>query len=364
MRESYVREQAQSHGRLALVVLPIHYPREILTALNILGVELWGPPGPPRGPAAGRVQTYVCPVVRNATAFLEAGGASVCGGALFPHTCDSIQGLATLAADFGVYDKPCFTYMHPKGEDRPSARAFVRHELRTLAERLSAWAGRSMTDEALSRAVALHRRIDAARATLLDRRACLPMDDTALYALLRRGEWLWPEDHLAELEPAVAALQAEPVQKGVPLMVTGYVPEPSAVLEQLGDAGAFVVADDYAAIGRRVVTPRGPLPADPWDALVELSFAAPPCSTRSASQSRRVDRLARLAVTSGARGLVMHMMKFCEPELFDLPAIRRRFEMLGVPVLVLESELERELSGQAMTRLEAFVEMVERREAA
>jgi benzoyl-CoA reductase/2-hydroxyglutaryl-CoA dehydratase subunit BcrC/BadD/HgdB len=52
------------------------------------------------------------------------------------------------------------------------------------------------------------------------------------------------------------------------------------------------------------------------------------------------------------------VQKFCEPELFDVPAILRTFRERGMPVLVLEGELERELAGQAETRIEAFVEML------
>ena len=52
------------------------------------------------------------------------------------------------------------------------------------------------------------------------------------------------------------------------------------------------------------------------------------------------------------------MQKFCDPELFDVPAIRRRFARIAVPLLYLEGEMESALSGQVVTRLEAFVEMV------
>lgn len=364
MRKRHIEEQ-RSQNRRALAVLPIHYPKEILTALDILAVELWGPPGPPRGPGAGRVQAYVCPIVRNATAFIEAGFVDGVDGILFPHTCDSIQGLATLAADFGLTRKPCFTFIQPKGEDRPALRTFLRRELRSLADKLAAWSGRRVDPDALRRAIELHRRIDALRARLLDNRRRLAMTDTALYALLRRGEWLWPEDHLDELETAVTNLDEEPVQHGIPLLVTGYVPEPAGLLEHLEEAGAFVAADDWAAVGRRVVRwGTRPLPEDPWDALVELRLGAPPCSTQGSNQPRRVDHLERLYLNGGAQGAILHMMKFCEPELFDLPAIRRRFERMGAPVLVLETELESELSGQALTRVEAFVEMVARRRAA
>jgi benzoyl-CoA reductase/2-hydroxyglutaryl-CoA dehydratase subunit BcrC/BadD/HgdB len=61
---------------------------------------------------------------------------------------------------------------------------------------------------------------------------------------------------------------------------------------------------------------------------------------------------------SGSAGIVLHVPKFCEPESFDVPAILRAFSGIGVPCLPLETELEADLSSQAATRLEAFVEML------
>ncbi len=358
MRKAYIEQQKSEHGRKALAVLPIHYPKEILTAMDILAVEMWGPPGEPRGPDAGRIQAYVCAIVRNALAFLAVGGADAVDGVLFPHTCDSIQGLATQAPDFGGWGKSVFRFIHPKGGDRPSSRRFVRRELEFLVRGLEEFAGRPLDSDALRRAIALHAEIHRLRARLIDERVRLDMDDAALYALLRRGEFLWPADHLAELRQAEAALRDGPVQRGTPVMITGIVPEPMTIFEALNAAGGLVVADDYAAVGRRIVRDLPELADDPMDTLVELQFVAPPCSTRNIEQLRRQSYLEEIFDRSGARGLIIHMVKFCEPELFDVPLIRRRFEARGVPVLFLESELERELAGQSVTRLEAFVEML------
>ncbi len=357
-REAYVERQRTEHGRKAVAVLPIHYPKELLTALDLLAVEVWGPPGAPRGDAAGRIQTYVCAVVRNALAFLAAGGADCVDAALFPHTCDSIQQLATLAKDFGGWRKPALTFLHPKGPLRPAARRFLSEELRALAARLEAIAGRGLDPDRLAAALRLHREFDAHRAALLDGRATLPLDDAELYALLRRGEWLWPEDHLAELRAARARRGGGARRPGVPVLVTGYVPEPIATLEVLNGAGAWVAADDYAAVGRRVVRePDGPID-DPWEALLDRYAAAPPCPTRTTDQGARMRHLEALLDRSGARGVVVHVLKFCEPELFDVPAIRRTFEARGVPLLYLEGELERRLPAQTVTRIEAFAELL------
>lgn len=363
MRAATIAQQKE-RGRKSLAVLPIHYPKALLTALDVHAVELWGPPGPPAGPAVGRVQTYVCAVVRNALAFLAAGKADAVDGVLFPHTCDSIQGLATLAPDFGGWDKKVFTFLHPKGPRRPSARTFVEAELRSLAGELEAWTGRSLEPGKLSDAIALHAEIDAQRASLLRGRRRLAMSDRALYTLLRRGEFLWPEDHLAELEGARAALGDSVAQTGLPVMITGYVPEPMSLFDSLESAGAFVVVDDYAAVGRRL-QPRPPTrDADPFTRLADAYFDAPPCPTRSADQGDRMRHLAHLFERSEALGVIVHELKFCEPELFDVPAIKKTFASRDVPLLYLEGELERELSGQTVTRIEAFVEMLEPRRLA
>jgi benzoyl-CoA reductase/2-hydroxyglutaryl-CoA dehydratase subunit BcrC/BadD/HgdB len=361
VRRAYLLAQ----GRPSLAVLPIVHPKELLTAHGILSVELWGPPGPPRGDAAGRLQSYVCAVARNALAFVASGAADVVDGLLVPHTCDSLQGLATLLSDLGGWKKPLLVFQHAHGPDRQSARAFVEGELRALSTSLEAISGKSLDPDRLAGALRLHAELDAARAALLDARARLPMDDVELYALLRRGEWLWPEEHLGELRAAAARLAPAPVAPGVPILVTGYVPEPAGLLAALTRAGAYVAADDYAAVGRRIPRPTPtPTPTstppggDPWAALVDRYFALPPCPTRASDQGARMRHLEALLDRSGAKGVLVHVQKFCEPELFDVPAIRRTFAARGVPVVVLEGELERELSAQAETRVEAFVEML------
>ena len=93
-------------------------------------------------------------------------------------------------------------------------------------------------------------------------------------------------------------------------------------------------------------------------------MAAPPCPTRATDPDVRLRHLEALLDRSGARGVLVHVVKFCEPELFDVPAIRRTCAARGVPLLYLEGELEASLSGQVVTRLEAFVEMVDARRMA
>lgn len=358
--------RAHDSGRTVVGVFPIFNPGPILTALDVQAVEIWGPPGTPRGPEVGRLQAYVCALARNGLAFVASGGAREVDGFLYPHTCDSIQGLATQIPDFGGAAQPALRLRLPKGEDRPSARAYLRRELAHLVTGLEGITGRSLERDRLMEAMALHARIHRARATLLDGRARVRLGDRALYELLRRGEFLWPEDHLAELEAEGARMADAPVVSGVGLLLSGIVPEPMGLLDALSEAGAYVAADDFAAVGRRVVrgaeAPPPDDPRDPLDWLVDWFYDLPPCPTRASLPHGRLAHIDRIATRGRCQGMILQAVQFCEPELADVPALRRYAAERGLPFLVLDSELEAELSGRAVTRLEAFVEMVAARQ--
>lgn len=142
--------------------------------------------------------------------------------------------------------------------------------------------------------------------------------------------------------------------------MTGYVPEPMGFLDALDQAGAIIVADDYAAVGRRTVASQGQASngEDPLERLANRYRAYPPCPTRSHDTPVRVAYLTELARQTEVRGVIFHEVKFCEPELFEVPMLREAFEKIGLPVLLLETELEKEVSAQTSTRIEAFIEII------
>jgi benzoyl-CoA reductase/2-hydroxyglutaryl-CoA dehydratase subunit BcrC/BadD/HgdB len=64
------------------------------------------------------------------------------------------------------------------------------------------------------------------------------------------------------------------------------------------------------------------------------------------------------AKASGARGVIAHVVKFCDPYLVRMPAFREALREAGLPILVLEGDCTLRSLGQHRTRIEAFVEML------
>ena len=65
------------------------------------------------------------------------------------------------------------------------------------------------------------------------------------------------------------------------------------------------------------------------------------------------------ALQTGARGVIAHVMKFCDPYLGRLPDVRDALRQAGIPLLVLEGDCTLRSLGQYRTRIEAFAEMLQ-----
>ncbi|MDF1554622.1 MAG: 2-hydroxyacyl-CoA dehydratase family protein [Deferrisomatales bacterium] len=376
-RSEYLRRQRSVFGRSLFGVFPAQYPREIFWALGALPVEIWDPPLEIAA-AGAHLQPYICSVAQLGLELILQGRCDDLDGFLFPHTCDSLQNLASVVHDCIGQDKPCLFFYNPKEPYGEASRRFYRAQLEALPQRLEGPLG-PLDLGRLQEAVALGARVTGLLGELYARRARgeLTLSATAFYRLVRRREYLHPEDFVPLLEEALVAVGApSATARGPTVVLSGILPNPPELLTRLDDLGTRVGNDDLLACGRsiascdrgtraslhsgrRIPRPRVAAP-DPWEALVESYFVLPPCSTRNSSLAERRDHVLGLVEGCGARGVIFNVVKFCETELFDLPPLVAELKNRGVASLILESELNAGLSGQLATRVEAFVEMLDR----
>ncbi len=353
-RRLEVIEEFKAGGGLVAAVFPIHYPRALFRAFNILPVEVWGPPGVDPSHGARHVQAYVCSIVRNAIAFVQTGGLEVADVLVVPHACDSLQGLGSLLIDFIVPRQPVLPIYIPRGR-RESDMAFLADELRSHFERLGEITGRRPDEVDLMESITREEAADGLLAKLHHERPRLPLSDLAFYRLVRSREFL-PAERFATLAQGTLEKTGQPPSPGIPLLLSGIVPEPMSLFTTLTELGGLVVADDLACCGRRLY-PAG-REQDPFRRMAERIIFGPPCSTRGNPIEERAQYLLGLAGRTGARGVIFYDVKFCEPELFDLPDLRRALGEAGLPSLLLEVDINDPLSNQMRTRLGGFMEMV------
>jgi benzoyl-CoA reductase/2-hydroxyglutaryl-CoA dehydratase subunit BcrC/BadD/HgdB len=300
------------------------------------------------------LQPYVCSIVQNALSFLQAGGLDAVDLIVVPHACDTLQGLGSILIDFVAPRQPVLPIYIPRGE-RESDVSFLADEFRALSRRLEEITGRAPSEAELGASIRREEKADALLGELHRQRKRLPLADSAFYRLIRSREYL-PAESFAELAQTATEHAAETTRDGAPILLSGIVPEPMGVLDALAEIGGIVVADDMACCGRRLYPPGAS--DEPFHRMAERILHAPPDSTRGSPVQERLDHLLRLAKESGARGVVFYNVKFCEPELFYIPDLRRGLQNAGIPSAVIEVDIGDPLSHQVITRLEAFMEMI------
>ncbi len=343
----------KNRGGIVAAVLPIHYPRALLRAFDIFPVEVWGPPRVDVSLGGAHLQPYVCSIVQNSLSFIKMGALDFAGLILIPHTCDSLQGLTSVLMDLVKPEPPLFSLYLPRGQ-REEDVVFLAAELRSLYSGLSDLTGRKPNDTELLAAIEQEELSDKFMARLYERRQTLGLGNLDFYRLIRAREYL-PAEDFAALAETVLQIKLEP-RPGTPLIISGILPEPMAVLDVIEEMNGVVVADDLAACGRRCYRPGAG--DKPFRRMAESIIAAPPDPTRSNPISERIQYLTDMAEKTGARGILFYEVKFCEPELFDLPELRSALKDQGLSSMVIEVDINNVLPHQAATRIGAFIEML------
>jgi benzoyl-CoA reductase/2-hydroxyglutaryl-CoA dehydratase subunit BcrC/BadD/HgdB len=349
-----IREHQGRGGSIA-AVFPIHYSRALLRAFNFLPVEVWGPPGLGGAHGSAHLQPYVCSIVHNALTFLQTGGLEVADVLVVPHACDSLQGLGSILIDFVKPQQPVLPLYLPRGR-RESDLVFLAAELRAVYEKLAQITGDAPPDEELMACVQREERADLLLAEIHRQRLKLPLPDSLFYQLIRSREYLPAEQFLELAEEALVMAGCGQDNGGIPVLLSGILPEPIRTLEAFSEVGAVVTADDLASCGRRLYPPG--VSDKPFTRMAERLQNGPPDSTRGDSIMARSAYLLQLAQRTGARGVVFYEVKFCEPELLDLPLLRKALADANIPSITVEVDLNEPLPQRILTRLEAFVEMI------
>ena len=353
-RRSEIARAHKARGGYVAAVLPIHYPRALLRAFDVLPMEVWGPPGVDPSRAAAHLQPYVCSIVRNALSFLDSGGADIADLVLVPHTCDSLQGLGTVLIDFINPKQPVLPLYLPRGQGE-AAVDYLADEMRGLYRRLEEIFCRSPSDAQLMESIEREEAADQLLSQLHGHRCESSLSDFEFYRLLRSREYL-PAETFSDLARSALESAGGDAEQRIPVVLSGIVPEPMEVLRSVSEMGGRVAGDDLASCGRRLYL-RGNSP-DPFLRMAESLLGGPPDPTRGSPIAERLGHLQGLVTAAGAKGVIFYNIKFCEPELFDHPVLRDGLQQAGIPSIVIEVELSNALPSHALTRIEAFLEML------
>jgi benzoyl-CoA reductase/2-hydroxyglutaryl-CoA dehydratase subunit BcrC/BadD/HgdB len=143
----------------------------------------------------------------------------------------------------------------------------------------------------------------------------------------------------------------------VPIFLAGNMTHSDSYFSLIEEAGAIVVQDDLCS-GARFLRLMVPEDADPIDGLTDRYFTSFLCPAKHKGVHAHYETLLKEVQTSGAKGVIFLLYKYCEPHFFDYPDLKQALESKAIPTLLLEVEDPSYSVGQLKIRVQAFVEML------
>ena len=142
------------------------------------------------------------------------------------------------------------------------------------------------------------------------------------------------------------------------LMIIGNRIDRNTLYEMIENAGGAIVVPD-SCCGLKHYDRRVDAALPPYDAIARGYLTGPSC-TRMPGLESRLERTKSLVHDYRVHGIIYNRLKFCDFGMFETPSLENYLRKTGIPLLVLETDYTWRDTGRIRTRVDAFVEMLEK----
>ncbi len=359
--KAYARAWKERTGGKVIGTLCSYAPEELILAAGALGFRIVGGSGA-ISKADVHLQAYSCSLVRGALEDALDNQLDFLDGAVFPHTCDSIQRLSDIwrmNAKTGFH----LDVVLPVKLNTASARDYMTAVMAKARSELGGMLGQTIADDDIRQAIDTYNRIRAKMETLYTLRRDCPgvIAGGDVHAITRAAMVMDRHDFLKGLSKVVDGVSAAAKAFSGPdpkrIFLSGGVCNLPDIYGPIEASGGAVVGDDLCTGSRQML---GAI--DDQDDLIEAIgrryMERAVCPAKHAGIRTRGEELVRRARAAKAQGVIFLYLKFCDPHAFDYPYLKDMLTAEGIPTLLVELEEQTASDGQFQTRCEAFMEML------
>lgn len=345
-------------GEKVVLTAPVYTPEEIIHAMGLVPMGAWGADGPLEG-SKEYFPAFICSVMQS---ILELGMKGVYEGVsaiVIPSLCDSLKCLGQ-NWKYAVPSIPFIPMTYPQNRWGQVGADFTRAGYERVIADLEKAAGRQFDPARLAESIKVYNAHNAAMRKVDEAMARHPeITATQRSDIFKSAFFMKKEEHTAWVNELLAELEnVEPAAEKTKVMTTGILCDSPALLDIFDDLGLHIAVDDVAAQSRQYRTDCAES-GDPLAVLADKFAAMDNCSVLYDADKKRPHTIVEQAKARGVKGVVVVLTKFCDPEEFDYPFIKRECEAAGLPVVLVEIDRQMVNFEQARTLLETFRDVLE-----
>jgi benzoyl-CoA reductase/2-hydroxyglutaryl-CoA dehydratase subunit BcrC/BadD/HgdB len=345
-------------GKKVALVAPVYTPEEIIHSMGLVPMGVWG--------ADMQIQkskeyfpAFICSIMQS---ILELGMKGTYTGAsalVVPSLCDSLKCLGQ-NWKYAVSGIPFIPMTYPQNRRIEAGLAFTKAGYERVIKDLEKATGALFDENALKQSIAVYNEHNKSMRELDSALSKHPEITAVARSDIFKSAWFMEKsEHTALVRKLLESLEGESAGKAdtIPVMTSGILCDSPSLLSIFDELKLQIVADDVAAESRQYRTDadtEGPPIAELAGKFARMDN----CSVLYDPDKKRAGLIVSTARSRGAKGVVVVLTKFCDPEEFDYVIIKKACEAEGLPVLLIEVDRQMVNYAQAKTALETFKEVL------
>lgn len=344
-------------GKKVVLTAPVYTPEEIIHSMGLVPMGAWGA-DIELNESKRYFPAFICSIMQSIVELGMAGAYEGASAIVIPSLCDSLKVLGQ-NWKYAVPSIPFIPMTYPQNRKPDYGIAFTKAGYERVIRDLEEATGASFDNGKMAASIHVYNEHNAVMRELADTLAEHPevsaADRSAIY---KSAFFLLKEEHTELVKQFLAALKSEtPGADKKKVMTTGILADAPGLLKIFDDNGLQIVCDDVAAESRQYRTDAAEA-EDGLQSLAEKFAQMDNCSVLYDVEKKRVQMIADQAKKYGAGGVIVILTKFCDPEEFDYPLIKKKCEAEDIPVLLIEVDRQMENFEQARTMIEAFKDLL------
>ena len=347
-----------AQGKKVILTAPVYTPDEIIHSMGMVPMGAWG--GDLELEESKKYfPAFICSIVQSA---VELGIKGVYNGAsaiVIPSLCDSLKVMGE-NWKYAVPSIPFIPMTYPQNRKPSFGLTFTLAGYQRVISDLEKATGIPFDEAKLADSLTVYNEHNAVMrelSTLLAQHA--EVNATQRSDIYKSAFFMLKEEHTALVRELMDALRAQPASTApLTIYTTGILADAPGLTSILDEFGMQIVGDDVAAQSRQYRTD-APDDGTPLERLGRKFCAMDNCSVLYDVDKKRVNLIVDEAKTRGAKGVLVVLTKFCDPEEFDYPLIRNACQAAGLPCTIIEVDHQMVNYEQARTAIETMKDLLE-----
>ena len=359
-------KEYKAAGRKVIGVLPYYAPEELVYAAGMVPMGIWGSNNKTISKAKEYCATFYCTIAQLALEMMLDGTMDQLDGVITPTICDTLRPMSQnfRVSMTALKKMPTIFLAHPQYRRPQFGLEFTVAQYTNVRKELEKIAGKEMTDEDIRAAIKVYNKYRQARREFVKLAGEHPEAISAVNrsAVLKAGYFMEKPEYTEKLNALNEELKALPASNwdGSKIVTSGIICD-NPVLLKIFDDNKIAIATDDVAHESRTIRVDAAEDGDPMMALAK-QFADEDYDVllydEESSKNRRGEFVANLVKESGAKGLVLFMQQFCDPEEMEYPYLKKALDDAGIPHIKLGIDQQMRDFGQASTAIQAFADVL------